>query len=51
MKITIAGVGHVGATTAQRIAEKELTNELILVDIIDGLPQGKSLDMWEYQLN
>lgn len=47
MKITVVGAGHVGATTAQRIAEKELTNEVILLDIIDGLPQGKGLDMWE----
>jgi len=47
MKISVLGAGHVGATTAQRIAEKELANEVVLVDIVDGLPQGKSLDMWE----
>jgi len=47
MKISVIGAGHVGATTAQRIAEKELANEVVLVDIVDGLPQGKSLDMWE----
>ncbi|MFQ5863662.1 MAG: malate dehydrogenase [bacterium] len=47
MKVTVVGAGHVGATTAQRIAEKELANEVVLVDIIDGLPQGKGLDMWE----
>lgn len=47
MKVTVVGAGHVGATTAQRIAEKELANEVILIDIIDGLPQGKGLDMWE----
>lgn len=47
MKITVVGAGHVGATTARRIAEKELANEVVLVDIIDGLPQGKALDMWE----
>ncbi|RMD87337.1 MAG: malate dehydrogenase [Calditrichaeota bacterium] len=47
MKITVVGAGHVGATTAQRIAEKELANEVVLVDIVEGLPQGKALDMWE----
>ncbi|MFQ5705862.1 MAG: malate dehydrogenase [bacterium] len=47
MKITIVGAGHVGATTAQRIAEKELAREIVLIDVIDGLPQGKALDMWE----
>ena len=47
MKITVVGAGHVGATTAQRIAEKELANEVLLVDIVEGLPQGKALDMWE----
>lgn len=47
MKITVVGAGHVGATTAQRIAEKELAREIFLVDIVDGLPQGKALDMLE----
>ncbi len=47
MKITVIGAGHVGATAAQRIAEKELANEVILVDVIEGLPQGKGLDMYE----
>lgn len=47
MKITVIGAGNVGATAAQRIAEKELANEVILVDVIDGLPQGKGLDMYE----
>jgi malate dehydrogenase len=47
MKISVIGAGHVGATTAQRIAEKELANEVVLVDIVDGVPQGKGLDMWE----
>ena len=47
MKITVIGAGHVGATTAQRIADKELANELVLVDVIEGLPQGKGLDMFE----
>lgn len=47
MKITVIGAGNVGATTAQRIVDKELANECVLVDIVEGLPQGKALDMWE----
>ncbi len=47
MKISVIGAGNVGATCAQRVAEKELANEVVLVDIIDGVPQGKGLDMWE----
>jgi malate dehydrogenase len=47
MKITVVGAGNVGATAAQRIAEKQLANEVVLVDIIEGLPQGKGLDMYE----
>jgi malate dehydrogenase len=47
MKITVVGAGNVGATAAQRIADKELANELVLVDVIEGMPQGKGLDMYE----
>jgi malate dehydrogenase len=47
MKITVVGAGNVGATTAQRLADKELANEIILVDILEGIPQGKALDMYE----
>ena len=47
MKITVVGAGNVGATTAQRLADKELANEVVLVDIIEGMPQGKGLDMHE----
>jgi len=46
-KITVVGAGHVGATAAQRIAERELAREVVLVDILDGVPQGKALDQWE----
>lgn len=46
-KITVVGAGHVGATAAQRIAEHELAREVVLVDIVEGLPQGKALDQWE----
>jgi malate dehydrogenase len=47
MKITVIGAGNVGATTAQRLVDRELANEVVLVDIIDGVPQGKGLDMYE----
>jgi malate dehydrogenase len=46
-KITVVGAGHVGATTAQRIAERELAREVVVVDILEGVPQGKALDQWE----
>ncbi|HUQ18750.1 MAG TPA: malate dehydrogenase [Gemmatimonadaceae bacterium] len=46
-KITVVGGGNVGATTAQRLAEKELARRVILVDIVEGIPQGKGLDQWE----
>lgn len=47
MKITVIGAGNVGATTAQRLADKQLANEIVLVDVIEGIPQGKALDMYE----
>ena len=46
-KITVVGAGHVGATTAQRLAEKELARKIVLIDVIEGIPQGKGLDQWE----
>src|SRR2546423_11236349 len=46
-KITVVGAGNVGATTAQRLAEKQLARSIVLVDVIDGIPQGKALDQWE----
>jgi malate dehydrogenase len=46
-RITVVGAGHVGATTAQRLAEKELAREIVLVDILEGIPQGKGLDQWQ----
>src|SRR5436309_11396559 len=46
-KITVVGAGNVGATTAQRIAEKELARTVVLVDIAEGVPQGKGLDQWQ----
>jgi malate dehydrogenase len=47
MKITVIGAGNVGATAALRIAEKQLAKEVVLIDIVDGVPQGKALDMYE----
>jgi len=47
MKITVVGAGHVGATTALRLAEKRLANEIVLIDILEGVPAGKGLDLWE----
>ncbi len=47
MKVTVIGAGNVGATCAQRLVDKELANEVVLVDVIEGVPQGKGLDMFE----
>ncbi len=46
-KISVIGAGHVGETTAFKIAEKELANEVVLVDVIEDMPIGKGLDMRE----
>ncbi|GAC1655659.1 MAG: malate dehydrogenase [Gemmatimonadaceae bacterium] len=46
-KITVVGAGNVGATTAQRLAEKSLARTVVLVDVVEGVPQGKALDQWE----
>ncbi len=46
-RITVVGAGHVGETCAQRLAEKELAREVVLIDIVEGIPQGKGLDQWE----
>ena len=45
-KVTVIGAGNVGATTAQRVVEKEI-GDVVLVDIVDDMPQGKCLDMAE----
>ena len=47
MKITVVGAGHVGEMTAVRLAEKGLARQIVLVDIVEGIPQGKGLDMFE----
>src|SRR5689334_1117760 len=46
-KITVVGAGNVGATTAQRIAEKSLGRTVVMVDVVEGIPQGKGLDQWQ----
>ena len=46
-KITVVGAGNVGATTAQRLAEKNLARTVVMVDVVEGVPQGKGLDQWE----
>lgn len=45
-RVTVFGAGFVGSTTAQRIAEKQLA-DVVMIDIIEGMPQGKALDMME----
>ncbi|MDP6452432.1 MAG: malate dehydrogenase, partial [SAR202 cluster bacterium] len=45
-KVTVVGAGNVGATAAQRIFDKGYA-DVVLVDIVEGLPQGKALDMLE----
>ena len=46
-KITIVGAGNVGATAAQRVAEKHLARTVVMVDVVEGVPQGKALDQWQ----
>jgi malate dehydrogenase len=46
-KITVVGAGNVGATAAQRLAEKALARTVVMVDVIEGVPQGKGLDQWQ----
>lgn len=45
--ITVVGAGNVGATAAQRLAEKQLAKTVVLVDVLEGVPQGKGLDQWQ----
>ena len=47
MKVTVVGAGNVGATYANCIAEKDIVGEVILLDIKEGVSEGKSLDMWQ----
>lgn len=45
MKVTVVGAGKYGSTTAQRIAEADYAEEVVMIDIVEGLPQGLALDM------
>lgn len=45
MKVTVVGAGNVGATVAECIAHKDMVGEVVLIDIVEGLPQGKALDI------
>ena len=44
-KVTVVGAGNVGSNTARRIAEKNMADEVVMIDIVDGLPQGLALDI------
>ena len=47
MKVTVIGAGNVGATVADTLAQKDIVNEIVLIDIVEGMPQGKALDIQE----
>jgi malate dehydrogenase len=47
MKVTVVGAGNVGATCANVLAQKNIVNKVILVDIKEGVAEGKALDIWE----
>ncbi|MCB0719397.1 MAG: malate dehydrogenase [Bacteroidetes bacterium] len=47
MKVTVVGAGNVGATVAECVARKDMVGEVVLIDIVEGLPQGKALDIQE----
>ncbi len=47
MKVTVIGAGNVGATAAECVARKDMVKEVVMVDIQEGMPQGKALDMME----
>jgi malate dehydrogenase len=47
MKVTVVGAGNVGATCADVLAYREIANEIVLIDIKEGLSEGKSLDIWQ----
>jgi len=47
MKVTVIGAGNVGATVAYVLAQKGIVNDIVLIDILEGVPQGKALDMYQ----
>ena len=46
-KVAVVGAGNVGATAAQRVAEKSLARTVVMIDVIEGVPQGKGLDQYQ----
>lgn len=46
-KVAVVGAGNVGATAAQRLAQRNLARHVVMIDVIDGVPQGKALDQWQ----
>jgi malate dehydrogenase len=46
-KAAVIGAGNVGATAAQRLAEKHLARTVVMIDVAEGIPQGKALDQWQ----
>ena len=46
-KVAVVGAGNVGATAAQRLAEKSLARTVVMIDVVEGVPQGKGLDQWQ----
>lgn len=46
-KVAVVGAGNVGATAAQRLAEKNLARTVVMIDVAEGVPQGKALDQWQ----
>jgi malate dehydrogenase len=47
MKVTVVGAGNVGATCADVLAYREIANEIVLIDIKEGISEGKALDIWQ----
>ncbi len=45
--VAVVGAGNVGATAAQRLAEKHLARTVLMIDVVEGVPQGKALDQWQ----
>ena len=45
--VAVVGAGNVGATAAQRLAEKNLARRVVMIDVVEGVPQGKGLDQWQ----
>ena len=46
-KVAVVGAGNVGATAAQRLAEKSLARTVVMIDVVEGVPQGKGLDQYQ----